>query len=446
MKGGVANMARVNTAPPAAPVLLTHEGARAYRITNERALRRSVLSCLLWEREFYDDGLAIAHRLAMLVGVVPPSIVAQIAIEAREVMHLRHVPLFLTRLLARGTPAARREVGPLLARIIQRPDELTEFLAMYWQDGKTPISKQVKIGLAQAFRKFNEYQLAKYDRETGIRLRDVMFMVHPKPRGQLETELFTKVANRTLATPDTWEVALSAGANKAQTFERLILENQLGALALLRNLRNMITSGVPEAVIRHGLLSAKVDRVLPFRFITAARYAPQFEPELEALMFRNLESAPRLRGKTVLLVDASGSMSVTLSAKSEVTRYDVAAGLAMLLREICENVVVMKFNDRATSVPPRRGFALRDALGRADGGTRTETAKAQADREGYDRVIIITDEQSSQPLTAPHGAGYVVNVASARNGIGYGPWIHIDGWSEAIVHYIQQYELAQFDA
>ena len=42
-----------------------------------------------------------------------------------------------------------------------------------------------------------------------------------------------------LAVPDTWEVALSSGANKREAWERLLREQKLGALALLRNLRNM---------------------------------------------------------------------------------------------------------------------------------------------------------------------------------------------------------------
>ena len=54
----------------------------------------------------------------------------------------------------------------------------------------------------------------------------------------------------------------------------------------------------------------------------------------------------------------------------------------------------------------------------------------------YDRIIVITDEQSHDRIVVPRGKGYVINVASARNGVGYGPWTHIDGWSEAVVDYI----------
>ena len=34
----------------------------------------------------------------------------------------------------------------------------------------------------------------------------------------------------------------------------------------------------------------------------------------------------------------------------------------------------------------------------------------------------------------------MINVASARNGVGYGPWTHIDGFSEAVIDYIRELE------
>ena len=82
-------------------------------------------------------------------------------------------------------------------------------------------------------------------------------------------------------------------------------------------------------------------------------------------------------------------------------------------------------------------LAVRDALAQGPGGgTNTETAKQLADREGYHRIVIITDEQSHQSLSPPKGRGYVVNVAPYENGIGYGEWVHIDGWSEAVLSYV----------
>ncbi len=230
-----------------------------------------------------------------------------------------------------------------------------------------------------------------------------------------------------------------------RTGTRLLLDRKLGALALLRNLRNLQQAGVDESVVLAALDAMRTERVLPFRFLAAARYAPQWEEGLERAMFRAVAGSDKLPGRTVLLVDVSGSMVAPLSAKSQMLRTDAAYGLAVLLREVAEQVVVYTFSDGAMRIPPRRGFALRDAMETSlrHGGTQLGAAltyvEEQSIREPYDRIVVITDEQSADRVSAPAGKGYMVNVASAKNGVGYGAgWTHIDGWSEAVVEYIRE--------
>jgi 60 kDa SS-A/Ro ribonucleoprotein len=425
-------------AHPARP--RTHEGAPAVAVTPELALRRSVLACMLWESEFYEDGVAIAGRIRELVPKVLPAKVAALAVEARSVMKLRHVPLLLVREMARHA-THRSLVAETLAQVIQRADELAEFVAIYWADGRAPLSGQVKKGLAAAFPRFDEYALAKYDRAGVVRLRDVLFLCHAKPRDAEQAAVWKRLVDGELATPDTWEVALSSGGDKLSHWERLLAENKLGALALLRNLRNMQDAGVCEELVLSALAAMKTERVLPFRFLAAARYAPQWEEALEAAMFRCVAERERLAGHTVLLVDVSGSMIAPLSRRSEMQRVDAAYGLAVLLREIAEKVTVYTFSHGAVRVPSRRGFALRDAMeaSQPHGGTNLG-ASLDAVKETYDRIIVITDEQSHDRVPAPKGRGYVINVASAKNGVGYGKWSHIDGWSEAVIEYIRELE------
>lgn len=423
----------------------THEGAKAAIINAEQQLRRSVMSCLLWEREFYEEGVEIAQRITSLVAACKPDAVARIAIEARSKMHLRHVPLLLCRELAK----LGKLKAETLASVIQRADELTEFLSLYslGREGTKQLSKlsnQVKKGLGSALGKFNEYSLAKYNREGKVKLRDVLFLCHPKPANPEQEALWKRLAANTLATPDTWEVELSASKDKKASWERLLSENKLGAMALLRNLRNMNGVSVPDTLIRKALSDCKPDRVLPFRFIAAARAVPALEDAIEPVMLRCLEVQEKLPGKTAIVVDNSGSMSGDkVSAKSDMDRSDAACALAILVREICELCVIIGFGTEAAIVPPRRGFALADAIKRGPGGgTYTAVALALAAREGYDRIIVITDEQSHEAVGPPvvGTKGYFVNVASAKNGIGYGAWNHIDGWSEAIISYIRQVE------
>jgi hypothetical protein len=421
----------------------THEGASAVVLTPEQALRRSVLACMLWEREFYESGEAIAKRISVLVPQVDAATVAALAVEARTRMKLRHAPLLLVREMAR-LATHRALVADTLPAVVQRADELTEFVAIYWADCRQPLSKQVKKGLASAFTRFDEYALAKYDRAGAVRLRDVLFLSHAKPLDADQAALWKRLVDNELATPDTWEVALSAGGDKRAHWERLLSERKLGALALLRNLRNMKAAAVDETLIVDALRTMRTDRVLPFRFLAAARYAPQWEEPLEQAMFRSLREVERLPGRTAVLVDVSGSMVYPLSRQSEMLRTDAAYGVAMLLREIAEKVDVYTFSNRLQAVPPRHGFALRDAMETSQPhlGTQLGAALKQMP-DGYDRVVVITDEQSADRVpAAPQGKGYVINVASAKNGVGYGAWTHIDGFSEAVVDYIRAAEAA----
>jgi len=421
---------------------LTHEGAPTGNLSAELQLRRSVLACLLWESQFYEDGVEIACRIAELVPKVEAAKVAALAVEAREQMKLRHAPLLLVREMARHT-SHRRLVAETLEHVIQRADELAEFVAIYWKDGRAPLSAQVKKGLAAAFPKFDEYQLAKYDRGGSIKLRDVLFLSHAKPRGAAQASVWKKLVWGRLATPDTWEVALSSGADKREAWERLLREQKLGALALLRNLRNIREAGVDESFVLPALGAMSTSRVLPFRFLAAARYAPQWEEALEQAMLKSLADQPELGGRTIVLVDVSGSMTAPLSRRSEMQRTDAAYGLAVLVREICEKVAVYSFSDRVVEIPARRGFALRDAIDASQPHSGTSLGNALEllnKNERYDRLIVITDEQAHDRVPAPNGKGYVINVASYQNGVGYGKWTHIDGWSDSAVDYIRTLE------
>jgi 60 kDa SS-A/Ro ribonucleoprotein len=420
----------------------THEGAPARNISAELQLRRSVLACLLWESQFYEDGVEIAGRIAELVPKVAAEKVAGLAVEARGKMKLRHAPLLLVREMARQK-THRHLVSDTLATVIQRADELSEFVGIYWKDGRVPLSGQVKKGLAAVFPKFDEYQLAKYDRDGPIKLRDVLFLCHAKPRDEAQAAVWKRLIWGRLTTPDTWEVALSSGADKREAWERLLTEQKLGALALLRNLRNMKEAGVDESLVLKAVREMSTGRVLPFRFLAAARYAPQWEEALEQAMLKSLASAEKLPGKTIVLVDVSGSMTAPLSRRSEMQRTDAAYGLAVLLREIGEKVAVFSFSNDLVEVPARRGFALRDAIDASQQHGATYLGKAVEklnEKEKYDRLIVITDEQAHDTVPAPKGKGYVINVASYKNGVGYGKWTHIDGWSESVIEYIRALE------
>ena len=436
-------MARLNVAQKTDAVL-THEGAPAYpHMTAEQALRRSVMACMLWEDEFYEDGKSIADRITENASKVSPEVLAKIAIEAREVMNLRHVPLLLLDALSKSGPHLMAETT---ARVIQRVDEIPELLAIYWRNGRKMVPHQMQRGLAQAFTKFDEYQFAKYDRDSKVKLRDALRLARPKPKDEDQSALFKKIKDRALKTPDTWEVELSAGKDKKETFERLLREGKLGYLALLRNLRNMAQANVDVDLVREAIVARKggAQRVLPFRYVSAARHAPQFEPYLDKALLKAIDDLPILKGRTVVCVDVSGSMRAKVSGKSEISSADAAAALASIING---DVRVIAFGTNAHEVPARRGMSGVDVINSAENkyglgyGTNIGLAVQMANGMQPDRVIVITDEQSHDRVPPPAcGRAYMINVASYKNGVGYGKWMHIDGFSEGVLRYITAME------
>ena len=418
----------------------THGGAPAFpHVTPLQQLRRSVMSCLLWEKEFYQDGKSIVDQILDAAAKVSSAELASVAVEARSVHNLRHAPLMLLlALIKRGGNG----VGEAVAGCIQRPDEITELVSLYWKDGKRPLSKQLKRGLAYAFRKFNAYSLAKYNRDEAVKLRDVLFLWHAKPKDEAQAAVFKQLVDNTLPIPDTWETELSAGKDKKATFERLMATEKLGYLALLRNLRNMTEAGCSTKLMREAILARKgAERVLPFRYVAAARACPQMEPALDAALSEAIAGSPVMPGKTVVLVDVSGSMDYPLSARSDMTRMDAACALASLING---DVRMFSFSNSLVEVPPRRGMAGVDALRRSQAHASTALAAAveKINKVQHDRLIVITDEQATDGRVPDPECrkAYMINVASAKNGVGYGRWIHLDGFSEGVLRWIGEIE------
>lgn len=479
------------------PALRTEEGGQAVNINLELQLRRAVLATFLGESNFYEDGADITLRIKELVGKVRPAFVSQLAIEARNQYKLRHVPLLLAREMAR-LDTHKKYVRETLNGVIRRPDEISEALALYWSDGKDqPLANQFRLGLADAFNRFKETTLQKYnnqDRE--VKLRDAMFLAHPKPNDKEAKQkhkkfvradrkkafekydeaglkrfwakrsekerTFYKLANNNLQTPNTWEVRLSDpnGKSKKEIWTELLNEKALGGLAFLRNLRNMYEAGVERSLILDYFKTENEDEngnsknifnmVLPFRFLAAANHAPTFVPALETAMFKAVETREKIGGSTILLIDVSGSMSAKLSAKSELSRLDTACALAILAREMFEDIQIVTFSNQNVPVAVYRGFALKEAITNSQyhGGTELFKAIRYANTLNYDRLIVLTDEQAAHDegnRPSPKNKAYMINVANNRNGVGYnGKWTHLDGFSENILTYIQEVEKYDF--
>lgn len=449
-------------AKKSSPVVKTHGGGLTTSASKIEELTRSTLACMLWEDTSYENGVSIANRIQDLVPQCHATEVANLAITARNTMGLRHAPLWLVVAMLRTGGGHRTLVRSVLPQIVNRPDELSEILSLYWKDGKVPIASSLKKGLSDSFRKFNEYQLAKYNRDKDIKLKDVLFLVHPKAKDPEQQNLWNRLAEDKLITPDTWETELSAGKDKKETFERLIKEKKLGALALIRNLRNMHTNGVDTKLVESAIANMDTSKVFPFNFISAKQHAPMYRESLQNAMLKSARNLPKLKGKTVIVVDVSGSMyGGKISEKSELNRAMGACSLAAIAKEMCESAIIYATggSDAARKhatieINGCSGFDLVDKIygsfNKLGGGGifLNQVSEYIKKQEGSaDRTFVITDEQDCSNTSAdspknakPLGNGYILNVNTYKNGIGYDKWTHLTGFSENVIAYIGAYE------
>lgn len=432
MKTNVANRAPI----------FTHEGGPSSPITAYQKLRRLCLACLMWEDNFYVDGKTQAELIAETCQKVSSVDLYHVIVDAVD-QGLRHLPLYL---IVQSLKRKDLELWRMIFTACKRPDQMTELLSLYWKDGKKPIPNQMKKGLAAAFPMFDAYQLAKYNRDGAIKLRDVLFLIHAKPKGEAQAEVWKKLIDNQLNPPDTWEVRLSSGQDKNQSFTELLQEKKMGKLAIIRNLRNMYEAGVDKDIVDQALKHGKMP-IFPFQYLAAAKFCPSWEQLIDKHMIASCQERPKLKGSTVFFVDVSGSMSYPLSAKSQMQRLDAACGLAILLREVCEHVEIYSFSERLVQIPPRQGIALRDAIlsSQLHSGTFLGNAlnlffnRVRKPEQGYfDRCIVITDEQVADSIPKiPVSKAYLLNVGTYENGIKQnGQWETITGFSEKVVDFI----------
>ncbi len=390
-------------------------------------------------------------------------------------------------MVAAGLPGSRQ----MIASVLQRADEPGELLAYWTSRYGRAIPKPVKRGVADAIgRLYTEYALLKYDTATkGFRFADVIELVHPTPaadkpwqgdlfKAALERRhnrdnvivlpmLARNAALRAAAVDDasalldaealkaagmTWEDVLSlAGSkvDKARLWESAI--PSMGYMALLRNLRNFDEAGVsddiaatvagrladPEQVVR--------SRQLPMRFLSAYRAAPslRWAYPLENALGQCLRNVPALPGRTLILVDTSGSMHASFSKDGTLMRWDAAVLFGVALAQRCTSADVVSFSNATKVFPMKKGESLLKALERwraggffFGGGTNTaQSLKAHFAR--HDRVVVLTDEQAnygnvdgSVPATVPL---ITFNLAGYRHGhapSGTGTRVTVGGLSD----------------
>ncbi|HEX8626965.1 MAG TPA: TROVE domain-containing protein [Catenuloplanes sp.] len=435
------------------PDAVTHQGGTGYSRDPRSELFLLAVTNMVGERTFYESAADRDDRFAGLVrriAVEDPAWTAGFLRWLRAEANMRSAALVgaaeATRaLVTAGQPGARA----LIDSVLQRPDEPGELLAYWTSRHGRAIPKPVKRGVADAARRlYTEHALLKYDTTAAaFRFADVLDLVHPAPATPTQGELFRYALDRrhgrgdnvpaglptvranadlrvaaladpsVLLDPDalrtagmTWEDALSlAGARLDRAALWTAMIPSMGYMALLRNLRGFDQAGVGDdvaATVATRLADpAQVarSRQLPMRFLSAYRAAPslRWAYPLEQALGHALGNVPTMTGRTLIMIDTSGSMDAGFSRDGTLMRWDAATLFGLALAGRCAHADVVSFSDRTMPFRRRRGESVLAALGRwrsegyfMGGGTNTATA-LRGCFAGHDRVVVLTDEQAA---------------------------------------------------
>jgi hypothetical protein len=436
-------------------ILRTYEGGRGRERDARSELFLLAVANFVSQQTAYESGADRDDRFATLVrqlAVTDPAWTAGLLGWLRGEGNLRTASIVGAAEYVKARLDAGATDGPsnrqVVDSVLRRPDEPGEFLG-YWtaQYGRN-VPKPVKRGIADAVRRlYSGKSLLKYDTASkGYRFGDILNLVHaaPDPDKPWQGELFQYALDRrhnpdTAVPPESSRVltahrelmAVPAGRRRAvvtseggaerlaaagMTWEALAgwlqgpmdraaweaVIPSMGAMALVRNLRNFDEAGVSDEVAAQ--VAARISdpaevvrsRQFPFRYLAAYQHAPslRWSYPLEQALGHSLANVPALPGRTLVLVDRSGSMWTRLSDRSRLNRADAAAifGTAIALRAADADLV--EFGTTSRRLTFGEGESVLKILGRFGdlGGTDT-TSAVRTHYRGQDRVLIVTDEQ-----------------------------------------------------
>lgn len=372
-------------------------GGKAFSQEKETSLISLLLTSFV-DDKFYESSAKNRERLAALLETVDKQFCAKAILYTRREFGMRSISHVAASLLAKRI-SGEKWAKNFYDRIVYRLDDMTEIIALHMSKGEK-LSNAMKRGFALAFERFDAYQIAKYRGEGNtIKLVDAVNLVHPvkSPKNGDAIELLVKGELKSF---DTWETMLSAAGNSAEkkkmAWKTLLSEKKLGYMALLRNVRNILSLGDGE--LSQMCLDALVDReaihrslVMPFRFSTAYEQISSVSSEAMREISRACEiscdNVPSLHGKTLIALDTSGSM------------YGRPSSIASLFAAVLfktNDCDLITFDDNARYMnmnPDDSLLTIQSRLRFAGGGTNFPSVFKVADKK-YDRVIILSDMQS----------------------------------------------------
>lgn len=355
----------------------------------------------------------------------------------------------------------------LISSAALRPDEPAELLGYWLTNHGRKIPAPVKRGIADAAtRLYNERNALKYDGQSrGVRMGDVIELTHPTPKDQGQSALFKQLIDNRhnrdgaphgslpLLTLDyqlqrlpveARRAALSNAIDAGWSWERLAgwlpggmdakaweaIIPSMGYMALLRNLRNFDQAGINKSTIKY-IQERLADpeqvaksRQFPYRFLSAfqATESLNWGQQLEEALSLSVNNVPKFEGRTLVLVDTSGSMQSPVGGqRSSAYRCDVAALFGAVLAQ--RNIGSVDLAIYASNVAPwpvksgasilRTVKSMHSAIGSVGHGTNTWQA-IRSQYAGHDRIVVLTDEQSHDSGTNPGCWMHFINLAGYR--------------------------------
>jgi len=346
-----------------------------------------------------------------------------------------------------------------------RPDDMSEILACFSAMNKTSVTNSMKKGFRSALESMDAYSLLKYKSS----LIDVINLVHPSPKNakaivEVNGERISAIdaiMKGLSVSADTWEVAQSdAGQEvakavkegkidkseaekilkeaKAENWDALLTEGKLGIMAALRNIRNILKTDAKTTTVDSlcTLLSdpesIRKGKIMPYQMdlaheVTISEFSNSDSRKIAQALLKGFEAAipnlaEMLPGKTLVMVDFSGSMSSPMSDGSRGgKRYksncmDKAALIAATIAK-GTNADVIRFGSSAEYVNWNANsdvFSIAKNMKRDMGGTSLAAAWSVAQKSGrkYDRVFILSDNECNKGSSYNSYMSYVKATGS----------------------------------
>ncbi|HVU18298.1 MAG TPA: TROVE domain-containing protein [Candidatus Didemnitutus sp.] len=388
---------------PTVPNAVNFAGGRALAETAKLELVSVLLTTFLKDEFYRTENQTMAQIRALIAKVNDPLFVAKAAIYARHTHGMRSVSHLVAGETAKTVKGAQWTKN-FFAHVVRRPDDVLEILAYYLAAYGRPVPNSLKKGLGTAMARFDEHQLAKYRREHSVfKLVDAVNLVRPS-----STPALTKLVNGELAPAQTWETKLTqageaddadeAAAAKTQAWAELVRERKLGYLALLRNVRNILTHApdvleemcvqlADERAVRRSL-------VFPFQFLSAVEVLkqgnlPGASRVMEALneaIDHSLANVPKFEGSTLIALDSSGSMTGRPQIIGSLFAATMVKAMGADLMLFSDDARYVSLNRRDTTLTAAASIPF------ISGGTNFNAIFQRANR-AYDRIVILSDMQ-----------------------------------------------------